>query len=133
MTQQMRLESQRRTNYNSVKQYPELTRKLWIAEATSRLDLATKPDAEEWRFVIDNRALRGIEEIFTAELVPVFERIAEENRLNVGFHGKYRLVDFYIVRSMAAKILTEKTGTSYSFIDVDGRRHPGGWDPSQEK
>jgi HEAT repeat protein len=65
-------------------------------------------------------------------LIPVLERIAKESKSTVGFHGKYKIVKFYNVRSKAAQILTEKTGQQCSFIDVDGRSHPGGWQPSQE-
>ena len=43
------------------------------------------------------------------------------------------MVEFYNVRSMAAKILTQKTRKQYTFVDVDGRTHAGGWDPSQER
>ena len=48
------------------------------------------------------------------------------------FHGKRSIVRHYHVRSQAARILTEKTGQPYTFVDVDGRTHPGGWNPSQD-
>lgn len=39
-------------------------------------------------------------------------------------------VRYYHVRSLAAGLLTEKTGRLCTFVDVDGRTHPGGWSPS---
>lgn len=122
-----------RLNYEAVKRLPALARKCWMAEATRRLDLAAKQSKEEWKFHIPGQAVRAIGDIFVPELVPVIERIIRESRNKVSFHGKYKMVDFYNIRSIAAKILTEKTGKPHTFIDVDGRTHPGGWNPSQEK
>lgn len=122
-----------RLNYEAVKRLPTLARKCWMAEATRRLDLAAKQSKEEWKSDIPEQAVRVIGGIFAPELAQVLERIIRESRDKVSFHGKYKMVDFYNVRSIAAKILTEKTGKQYTFIDVDGRTHPGGWNPSQEK
>ena len=133
MGQQSMPEPQDRPNYDVVKQYPDLARKLWIEEAIRRLDLLAKRDKEDWQSIIHDSALRPIQDIYDPELVPVLERIAAESRAQVEFHGKYQLVEFYSVRSIAARILTEKTGRPHTFADVDGRRHPGGWNPSQEE
>jgi len=70
---------------------------------------------------------------FAPELVPVLHRIVRENQAKVSFHGKDRMVEFYHVRSLAAEILSKNTGRPYSFIDADGRSHPGGWNPSHEQ
>lgn len=135
--QRAQRQPQDRSSYKLVKRLPALARKLWMAEATRRLDLAVKQSKEEWEFYIPKQAVRVavrvIGDIFAPELVPVLERIVRESRNKVSFHGKYKMVDFYNVRSIAAKILTEKTGKQYTFIDADGRTHPGGWNPSQEK
>lgn len=122
-----------RSSYKLVKRLPALARKCWMAEATHRLDLAAKQSEEKWKFDIPEQAVRVIGGIFAPELAPVLERIVRESRNKVNFHGKYKMVDFYNIRSIAAKILTEKTGKQYTFIDADGRTHPGGWNPSQEK
>jgi HEAT repeat protein len=112
----------------AVKKYPDLARTLWKAEVIRRLDLAAKQEKEDIEFEIPDKAVRPIGEYFNSELVPVLERIAQENRYKVSFAGK----DFYNVRSDAAKILTEKTGREHTFVDVDGRTHPGGWNPTMK-
>jgi HEAT repeat protein len=119
--------------YEVVKRYPALARQIWIAEATRRLELGAKPNAAAWEYLIPGQAIRAIANIFGPELVPVLERIAKQSTDKVTFLGMYRKVEFYNVRSLAAEILTEKTGRQYTFVDVDGRTHPGGWKPSQEQ
>ncbi len=132
--QRARPQPEVRASYEMVKRHAALARKLWIMEAARRLDLAAKQqDRENWKFNIPEQAIRAVEEIFAPELVPVLERIARESRDKVSFHGKYKMVEFYNVRSLAAKILTEKTGQVHTFLDADGRSHLGGWNPSQEK
>lgn len=121
---------ERRDTHELVKQQAALARKVWIAEASRRLDLAAKGEQEIWRCDIPGEAIRAVKDIFAPELVPVLQRIVRESRAKVSFHGKDKMVEFYRVRSLAAEVLTEKTGTAYSFIDVDGRTHPGGWNPS---
>jgi hypothetical protein len=120
-------------NYSIIKRNAPLARKLWIAEATRRLDLAAKDKKEDYQSNIPEEALFVVEDIFGPELVPILQRITAESRSKVDFHGKYMMVSFYNVRSGAAKILTEKTGEPHTFIDVDGRIHPGGWNPSLEE
>jgi hypothetical protein len=122
-----------RDSYETVKRHMALARRLWIAEATQRLDLAAKENRLQAQSSISGGAVRAVSGIFGPELAPSLKRIAGESRDKVSFHGKYRMVDFYIVRSLAAKILTERTGQKHTFIDADGRTHPGGWDPSQER
>jgi hypothetical protein len=133
MYQQQRPRAEAASGFEAAKRLPALARKLWIAEATRRLDLAAKQQEPNWESEIDDSALRSIEDIFAPELTPVLERIAKESRAVVTSHGKYQFVKFYNVRSLAAKILSEKTGQPYTFVDVDGGTHPGGWEPSQEK
>ncbi len=94
--------------------------------------MAAKEDNESHLSNIPEQAVTAIEPIYGSELIPVLERIAKESKSRGGFHGKYKIVNFYNVRSKDAEILTEKTGQQYSFIDVDGRSHHGGWSPSQE-
>ena len=122
-----------RSSYEAVENSPALARKLWATEAYRRLDLAAKKGKEGWESNITEQALWAVEKIFAPELVPVLERIVRESRARVQFHGKYSMVYFYRVRSIAAKILTERTGRQYTFVDVDGRTHPGGWNPSKEE
>jgi hypothetical protein len=81
---------------------------------------------------IRGRAVHLAELIFAPELIPSLERLAKECETSEDFRGKRGIVRYYKVRSMAAKTLTEKTGRPYTFVDADGRTHPGGWDPSQE-
>jgi HEAT repeat protein len=133
MYQQQRPRAEAASGFEAAKRLPALARKLWIAEATRRLDLAAKQQEPNWESEIDDSALRSIEDIFAPELTPVLERIAKESRAVVTSHGKYQFVKFYNVRGLAAKILSEKTGQPYTFVDVDGGTHPGGWEPSQEK
>ena len=124
---------ERRDTYELIKRQASLARKVWIVETTRRLDLAAKPDAEKWQSHIPEQAIRAVSGIFGPELLPTLKRIAGESRDKVSFHGKYRMVDFYNVRSLAAKILTEKTDQKHTFVDADGRTHPGGWHPSQQR
>ena len=109
-----------------------LARRIWISETTRRLDLARAGRGEAWRCDIPEKALTAVEPIFDAELIPVLERIVAESRNVVSFHGRYALVRFHSLRSLAAGILSERTGRPYTFVDVDGRIHPGGWNPSME-
>jgi HEAT repeat protein len=123
-----------RDTYELIKRQAALARKVWIAEASRRLDLATKKEEREtFQHDIPAEAIRAVEDIFAPELVPVLQRIVRENQAKVSFHGKDRMVEFYHVRSLAAGILSRKTGRPYSFIDADGRTHPGGWNPSHER
>jgi HEAT repeat protein len=124
---------ERRDTHELVKQQAALARKVWIAEASRRLDLAAKGEQEIWRCDIPGEAIRAVKDIFAPELVPVLRRVVHENHAKVSFHGTYKMVDFYLIRSLAAEILTDKMGTPYSFADADGRTHPGGWNPSQEQ
>ncbi len=110
-----------------------LARKVWIAQASRRLDLATKEDTESFQCNIPEQAISALEDIFASELVPVLRRIVRESQAKVSFHGKDKIVAFYHIRSLAAEILSKKTGRPYGFIDADGRTHPGGWNPSHEK
>jgi HEAT repeat protein len=119
--------------YELVKRRAELARKVWIAEASRRLDLAAQREREIWQYDIPEQAIRAVRDIFAPELVAVLRRIVRESQAKVSFHGGDKTVEFYHLRSLAAEVLTEKTGRPYSFIDVDGRTHPGGWNPSREK
>lgn len=65
-------------------------------------------------------------------MIPTLERICREGKRLVNFPGKTSFVKFFQDRGEAARLLTEKTGKVYTFVDVDGRTHPGGWDPSQD-
>ena len=122
-----------RDTYELVKRRSALARRVWIVEATRRLDLAAKGEKEIWQCDIPEQAIRALEDIFAPDLVPVLQRIVRESGAKVSFHGKYKMVDFYHIRSLAAEILSKKTGRPYSFIDADGRSHPGGWNPSHEQ
>ncbi len=115
----------------TVLRYPDLARRIWIAEANRRLDLAAAGKAESPDHTISTDALSGAEAVYGPELVPTLERIIRESNAAVDFGGKDRVVRHYHVRAQAARILTEKTGQIYTFVDADGRMHPGGWDPSQ--
>lgn len=121
-----------RPSFKIVERHDSLARKLWIAEAAKRLDSSAKEDKENYLTNITEQALSAIEPIYDSELIPVLERIVKESKSTVDFHGTYKIVRFYNIRSKAAKILTEKTGRQYTFIDFDGQSRPGGWLPSQE-
>jgi len=110
-----------------------LARRVWIAEVNRRLDLAASGKAESYQCRVPAEAVSNIESFFARELVPTLERIIKESDSTVGCHAKYGVVQHYDVRSKAARILTEKTGQPYTFVDVDGRTHPGGWNPSQDE
>ena len=122
-----------RDGYELIKKRAALARKVWIVEASRRLDLAAKQERETFQQDIPTEAIRAVEDIFAPELVPVLQRIVRESRAKVSFHGKDKMVEFYHIRSLAAEVLGRKTGTPYSFIDADGRSHPGGWNPSDER
>ncbi len=122
-----------RDSYELIKRQAALARKVWIVEATRRLDLAAKEEREAFQYDIPGEAIRAVEDIFAPELVPVLQRIVRENQAKVSFHGKDKMVQFYHVRSLAAETLSKKTGRPYSFVDADGRSHPGGWNPSHEQ
>jgi HEAT repeat protein len=121
-----------RDSYEMIKRQAELARKVWIVEASRRLDLAAKGGRETFEHDIPGEAIRAVSDIFAPELVPVLQRIVRESRAKVSFHGKDKMVEFYHFRSLAAEILSKK-GKPYSFIDADGRSHPGGWNPSHEQ
>ena len=133
ITQRVQPRPQDRSSFEIVERHGALARKLWIAEATRRLDLSAKEVKESFESNIPLQAVTAIVPLYSSELIPILERIAKESKSTVAFHGKDKIVNFYIVRSKAAEILTEKTGRRYNFIDVDGRRHHGGWNPSQEQ
>jgi hypothetical protein len=120
------------SSFEIVERHGALARKLWIAEATRRLDLTAKEGKENHESYIPEQAVAAIAPLYSSELIPVLERIVKESKSTVAFHCKDKIVKFYNVRSKAAEILAEKTGRQYSFIDFDGRRRPGGWNPSQE-
>jgi hypothetical protein len=109
---------------------PALARRLWIAEANRILDVAAREEGTAYR--ITDSAVLAIEPLFASELVPTFERISKEDREAASIQTVHGFARHYHVRSLAARILTERTGRPYTFVDVDGRTHPGGWDPSQE-
>ncbi len=122
-----------RSSFETVVQNPVLERKVWIAEANRRLDLAASGKAEPYQYHIPGIALSGIQMLFDLELVPTLERIAKESDSTVELNGKHGIVKYYDSRSLAAGILAEGTGLPYTFVDVDGRTHPGGWNPSQDE
>ena len=114
-----------------VLRHPDLARRIWIAEANRRLDLAAADNAESSDHTLGGDALSGAEAIYGPELVPTLERIARESNAVADFGGRDRLVRYYYVRAQAARILTDKTGQVYTFVDADGQTHPGRWNPSQ--
>jgi hypothetical protein len=124
-------EPEKRPSFEAVKQEPGLARRVWIAEANRRLDLAA-PGAEPYAYSIPGEAPAGIEPFLAPELVPTLKRIVTESDSAVDFHGKHSIVRHYDIRSRAARTLAEKTGQPYTFVDADGRAHPGGWDLSQD-
>jgi HEAT repeat protein len=116
-----------------LKRYPSLVRNTWIAVASYYLDRAAKKDAKVEQIFIPGEAFESISYYFDDDLVPILERVIKEDSQKESYLGKSRMVQHYSNRSRAAKILTDKTGREYTFIDVDGRTHPGGWNPSMEK
>jgi len=112
---------------------PALARKMWIGGINWCLNRAPAEVSGSSLFGIQARAVRLAELIFAPELVPGLERLARECTTTKDFRGRKAIVKYYNVRSMAAKVLTKKTGQVYTFVDVDGRTHPGGWDPSQDE
>jgi HEAT repeat protein len=114
-----------------VLRHPDLARRIWIVEANRRLDLAAAGNAGSLDHAISTDALSGAEAMYGPELVPTLERIIRESDAAVDFGGKDRVVRHYYVRSQAARILTDKTGQVYTFVDADGRTRPGGWNPYQ--
>ncbi len=119
-------------NYPILQKYPELARRVWIMEVTRQLDEAQRMQALPWLGIFKKETLHGIEPIFDPELVPVLERILRENTQTERCRGPVGFVEHYYIRSLAAAILTAKTGREYTFVDVDGQTHPGGWRPSME-
>jgi HEAT repeat protein len=112
-----------RGNYITMTSHPQLVRKIWIAEANRQMNNSSQ---------IIFEALSVISDFFDQELIPVMERFVTEDSYKQNYHGKDSSIPFYSRRSSVAQILTEKTGRTYTFIDVDGRTHPGGWNPSQD-
>ena len=110
---------------------PALARRMWLAGVNRRLSHADGPPAD--RPDVPGRAVRLAELIFSPELIPALERLAKESKTTEEIHAKRSIVEYYNVRSLAAKVLAEKTGQAYTFVDVDGRTHPGGWNPSLEE
>ena len=110
---------------------PPLSRRLWIAWTTRQLDAAARQESQSPYQGVSFGDVRMIEPIFTSELVPAIERIIREDRHAVTTVTPRGRFTFYRDRSLAAKFLIEKTGRPYTFVDVDGQTHPGGWDPSQ--
>ncbi|MEN6337273.1 MAG: HEAT repeat domain-containing protein [Phycisphaerales bacterium] len=111
---------------------PALARRVWVAEFNRLAGPVTdQPDPDRWSdFSV--AILYGAERIFGPELIPPLERLIKESEAVRPFRGKEAVIKHYYIRSLAAKILTEKTGRAYTFVDADGRTHPGGWDPSLE-
>jgi hypothetical protein len=107
-----------------------MARKVWIAEASRRLDLAATGKAEPYEYHIPAEALWGAKALYGPELAPILERIAAESDATASFEGASSTVKYYNIRSLAAGILTDKTGQLHAFVDVDGRTHAGGWNPS---
>jgi hypothetical protein len=126
-------ESERRSAFEAVTRNPGLARQVWIAEVNRRLDLAASGKAQPYEYDVPGSAVSSAGTIFAPELVATMERITRESNAAQSFHGRRSMVEHYGVRSLAAKILTEKTGQPYTFVDVDGRTHPGGWNPSLEE
>lgn len=118
-----------RRKHDLIDKYPQLARRIWIIEATRRLNLALRPDHKPWECVIPHRALRFADRAFDPEMIPVLKRFIAEDTQTVSHHGKDGVVPHYHYRSLAAAILAEKTGKQVTFVDIDGRAHPGGWRP----
>jgi HEAT repeat protein len=110
-----------------------LAQKMWIGEISRRLHNAATNAPWAHPSDVHGHAVRLAELIFAPELIPSLERLARECKTSEDFRGKRGVVRYYNVRSMAAKVLTEKTGRPYTFVDADGRTHPGGWNPSQDE
>ncbi len=110
-----------------------LARRVWVGEVNRRLDLAASGQTNPYQFDLSLTPLSTIPAFFAPELVPTLERIARESDSIVDLHARYGIVKHYNVRSRVAKILTEKTGHTYTFVDADGRTHPGGWSPSRDE
>jgi len=123
----------RSNKLDTIKRHEGLARKLWMAEARRKLDLTAKSNQKDPASQVPEEAVAAAEHIFGPEVVPLLERIAAESRSKVSFHGKNAMVEFYHVRSMAAGILTERTGRKHTFVGTDGKTHPGGWNPSDEE
>ena len=113
----------------SDQRFLQLARQFWIMETTRRLDLMLAGMPESLENGISEVPLVAIEPIYTPEVAPVLERIIAESTWTTPFEATSGVVDFYSVRSRAAGILAAKTGREYTFVDVDGRTHPGGWNP----
>jgi HEAT repeat protein len=126
-------ESDRRATFEAVTQNPGLARHVWIAEVNRRLDLAASGKGERYEHDVPSGAVSSAGTIFAPEMVETMERIARESKSSQSFHGRRSMVEYYGVRSLAAKILTEKTGEAHTFVDADGRTHPGGWNPSMDE
>jgi HEAT repeat protein len=123
---------EQRPSFAGVIQNLALARKVWIAEANHRLDLAAIGEVQPYQYSIPRAALLGAEAIYDPQFVPTLERMTREGDFAGDFRGKDRVVKHYATRSLAAKILTDKTGRVHTFVDANGRTHPGGWDPSQD-
>lgn len=119
-------------NRKIVSSYPQFARMVWIKRAERKLDLASKGNSESDQ--IPDSAVNIIELFFDKELIPSLERIVKESKFMGSFQTKdFKFITSYYVRSLAAKILTEKTGKKYTFIDADGKEHAGGWYPGMEE
>jgi len=121
----------RREVPEAIERDPALARRIWVAQVISHLNM-TADTPRSWRIGLSVAALYSAERMFASELIPSLERLTREDESVRTFRGKEAPIEHYYIRSLAARILTEKTGKVYSFEDVDGRTHPGGWDPSQE-
>jgi len=110
-------------------QYPLVVRKLWANEVNARLDEPEESGNIPAVAEISSNLLENIMPFYDPELIPVFEKIIKEYK-----HAEYVQINgdnitYHSIRSIASKILSEKTGKKYMFIDVDGQEHPGGWTP----
>jgi HEAT repeat protein len=111
---------------------PALARRVWIAELDRQLNGTPGDRFLGSKVEFSAAVLYAAERIFGPELIPSLEQLAKQNESVRTFRGKDALIKHYYIRSLAARILTEKTGQAYTFVDADGQTHPGGWDPSQE-
>ena len=70
-----------------------------------------------------------IERVWNPELVPVVEELIRTDEYKVTHHTDHGVFPHYAGRSAFARLLTEKTGREYTFVDVDGTVRKGGEGP----
>ncbi len=121
-------------NRKIVSRYPQLAIRVWITEYSRRLELSQDTRRVSYENNIPGSAVRVTELFSSNELISCLEQIVKDNKSSVSFHTKdLKVVPHYDVRSLAAKILTEKTGEKHTFIDADGKERQGGWHPGMEE